>query len=101
MKLFIASSGQKALLAEALQRKIEEASRRANMAVDVVPWYRDGAFPPGTDVLASLIDHCRGGNGIPGSDFFAALLTKDDEVEKKGERGESPRDNCILELGLF
>jgi hypothetical protein len=101
MKIFIASSGRSTLLAESLQSEITSASRRANLEVDVVTWFRDGAFPPGEDTLNALIAHCGGAANVTPADFCAVLLTKDDELTKKGDKGDAPRDNCIFELGLF
>ncbi len=101
MKIFIASSGRSTLLAESLQSELTSAARRANLDVDVVAWFRDGAFPPGEDTLSSLIAHCGGAAHVSPADFCAVLLTKDDELTKKGDKGDAPRDNCVFELGLF
>lgn len=102
-KLFLASSGKKKELAKALQTKIEECQEGENVAVNVVPWFREAAFVPGKDTLTSLIDHCRGSDDdtASASDFFAVLLTGDDHSEKADQTGDIPRDNCIFELGLF
>lgn len=101
LKIFIASSGRASLLAESLQSQLESAASRANMSLSVVAWFRDGAFPPGEDTLTSLFAHCGGSANVRPSDFCAVLLTKDDELTKKDDKSQAPRDNCIFELGLF
>ncbi len=91
VKLFLAASKEEELPAEAFETKLKEAAKRAQLEVDVCAWYRDNAFPPGKNYLSSLIDHCKGRDGVKPSDFFAVILSA------REERATA----CLFELGLF
>jgi len=90
--VFIASSSKAKSLAEALTKYLTDSMRDG---VDVRPWYRQEQFPLSNTIFGSLVrqtNEC---------DFAVVLLTQDDYEEKKGKKLFSPRDNTVLELGLF
>lgn len=91
VKVFLAASKEEELPAEAFETELKRASNIARLDIDVCPWYRDATFPPGKDYLSSLVDHCRGCEGVKPSDFFAVILSD------KEERASA----CLFELGLF
>lgn len=89
LKVFLACSKQRELLADVFQKQLEAAAKRASFDLEIVPWYRDQQ--PGEDALTFLINHCRGTNGVKPSDFFVLILAdKDQETE-----------DCVFELGVF
>lgn len=97
LQVFMASSKRALPLAKALRSRIRErdASKRS---LQIHPWWLRGAvFAPGKQALTSLIDVCKK------SDFAVVLLTKDDVLREGDDEDEYrvPRDNCILEAGLF
>jgi len=57
--------------------------------------WTDGIFEEGSTALTSLIEATKS------FDFAAFVLTPDDSVTRRGEMSKTPRDNVILELGLF
>ncbi len=54
-----------------------------------------GVFELGGDALGSLL------SAAARFDFGVFVMTADDQVTKRGEVSMAPRDNVILELGLF
>lgn len=90
--VFIASSSKAVPLAEALEKYL---TQEMGDGIDVRPWYKQEQFPLSNSIFGSLVrqtNEC---------DFALVLLTQDDYEEKKGEKLFSPRDNTVLELGLF
>lgn len=86
-EVFIGSSSEGRETARALQ---------ADLSADheVVMWDQ-GVFEPGGYTLDSLINQARR------SDFAVLVATADDVRESRGETAAVPRDNVILEFGLF
>jgi CRP/FNR family cyclic AMP-dependent transcriptional regulator len=87
-RLFIASSTEGVAIANAFK------SALPNDAVDVKVW-TDGIFTPGwTNIEALEVELVR-------ADFALLLLSPDDKVASRGVTDAAPRDNIVLELGLF
>lgn len=85
--LFIGSSAEGLKWARALEKQLEHHA-------EVTIW-KDGVFGLGGGTLETLV------NDLPKYDFAALVLTPDDLAESRGKSQPSPRDNVILELGLF
>lgn len=90
-KLFIGSSSEGRLVALALQAELQA---QLPGKCEVVVWHQ-GVFEPGSTTLESLIEIGRW------SDFAVLVATPDDMRESRGESVAVPRDNVILEFGLF
>lgn len=87
-RIFLASSSEGRAAAEMLQ----ELS--CSEPFEVVVWW-DGIFTPGfTNIEALEAELLR-------ADFALLFLSPDDKVRVRGSTGVAPRDNVILELGLF
>lgn len=86
-KMFIGSSSEGLAIAEALQRGLDQHAQ-------VVLW-NQGVFTLGHATLETLVrvahEH----------DFAVLVLTADDLVTSRKQRRNAPRDNLLLELGLF
>jgi hypothetical protein len=89
--IFIASSLNGRPLAEALAEILRQEMQDA---IRVQEWWID-SFGLNHSTLEALIEHCRR------SDFAAVLLTQDDTVVRDSVSRPAPRDNCILEAGMF
>ena len=85
--MFIGSSTEGLPVAYALQAELEHDA-------DATTWSQ-GVFVVGEGGLESLEAQARK------CDFAALVLTADDLVDKRGKSANSPRDNVILEVGLF
>lgn len=85
--VFVGSSTEGLLWARALQEAL-------TFDCDPQVW-TDGIFQEGGTALASLIA------AAENFDFAAFVFTPDDHVVRRGEEGMAPRDNVILELGMF
>jgi CRP/FNR family transcriptional regulator, cyclic AMP receptor protein len=87
-RVFIASSKEGLDAATSLGECLQSDS------LDVKVW-TDGIFLPGmTNIEALEAELLR-------ADFAALVLSPDDEVVSRGVTSNAPRDNLILELGLF
>jgi predicted nucleotide-binding protein len=89
--VFIGSSSEGKVVAEALKALCEKKLRRA---IDVRLW-SDGVFQASQTVLEDLLqttEHC---------DFAVLVLTPDDKTKSRGTVKDAPRDNVVYELGLF
>jgi CRP/FNR family cyclic AMP-dependent transcriptional regulator len=87
-RICIASTSESLELAEQLKASL------AGDTLDVNIW-SDGIFTAGlTNIEALEIELLR-------ADFAILLLSPDDEVTSRGVVSVAPRDNIILELGLF
>jgi predicted nucleotide-binding protein len=87
-RLFIASSKEGLAIAKAFKAAIPSE------AAEIVLWTK-GIFTPGiTNVEALEAELLR-------ADFALIVLSPDDKVISRGTTSNAPRDNLILELGLF
>jgi hypothetical protein len=85
--VFIGSSSEGKEIAEHLQLALEPVA-------DCEVWDQ-GVFELGGDALGSLL------KAAERFDFGVFVMTADDQVTKRGEVSMVPRDNVVLELGLF
>jgi hypothetical protein len=85
--LFIGSSSEGERIAKAIQMNLDGVC-------EVVIWSQ-GVFGLGEGTLEALVDKA------PEFDFALLVLTPDAMSEDRGQRQQSPRDNVLLELGLF
>src|SRR5919201_3799671 len=91
-RIFLGSSGKQQKLLQALTRGLEDVAH-------VEPWTT--SFNPGTTTLERLLELTRE------VDFAAFVFARDDWTTTKSapdstETGQaSPRDNVVLEAGLF
>lgn len=87
-ELFIGSSRERRRLVEKLANSNELKS-----VSKIKPW--TGIFPLTLPTLDALLD------AVGSVDFALLILSADDIVNKRDREQMSPRDNVILELGLF
>lgn len=86
-RLFIGSSTEGLQVAKALQVGLDHSA-------EVALWSQ-GVFGLSQGNLEELVRASRE------FEFAALVLTPDDLLERRGQAGNSPRDNVIFELGLF
>lgn len=87
-KLFIGSSVESLRIAEQIQASLTYEP------VEVVVW-TDNVFLPSRYTLEDLM--CQ----VNESDFALFLVMPEDLIQSRGEASYGPRDNVILEIGLF
>lgn len=87
LRIFIGSSSEGKLIAEHLQWAL-------NDTCDAVVWDQ-GVVEPGHTTFRALHD------AVARFDFAVFILTPDDILDKRGHVSAAPRDNVVLELGLF
>lgn len=87
--VFIGSSGNGLDIANHLQ----PALQRGHLCEATV--WTQGVFKPSSFTMPSLVQRARD------SDFAVLVATPDDAIVKKDEQAFAPRDNVVLELGLF
>ena len=85
--MFIGSSAEGLPVGEAIQLNLD-------YSCEVTIWSQ-GVFGLGQGTLESLVDR------LDDFDFAALILTPDDVKISKDEVFQAPRDNVLLELGLF
>ena len=85
--VFIGSSTEGLSIAEAIQINLEHKC-------DCVIWSQ-GVFGLGEGTLEALV------RVVSTYDFAVLVLTPDDLVSKRENKGRQPRDNVLFELGLF
>jgi len=101
LKLFLAYSSAREALVSAFHEELKKkVGLYKELHLHIEPWTdRDTVSEI---IIEGLIDHCRGSNDVPVTDFFAVFLTNDDLRTRVGsEPVHAPRDNCVFELGLF
>lgn len=86
-RLFIASSSEGLAYAKALKKLLKPG-------FDCDTW-NEGAFRPGEYTLESLIERSANYDGA------VVVATADDRVWSRAREAAAPRDNLILEYGLF
>ncbi len=62
---------------------------------DIVGWWQEGVFPPNVPFIDSLFRQ------LDRTDSALVLATRDDMVDQRGDKKYRPRDNIILEYGLW
>lgn len=87
--LFIGSSSEALHIARNLELELDAAK-----VCDVERWDRD-VFEPGGYTLDSLLEVASR------VDFAVLIASPDDRVESRGETSHAPRDNVLLEFGMF
>ena len=85
--VFIGSSSEGLKIAEAIQLNLDHPC-------EATVWSQ-GIFGLSGGTLESLVAR------LDGFDFAVLVLTPDDLTISRGETNHSPRDNVLLELGLF
>lgn len=85
-RLFIGSSAEQLSILNEVVNLIGDAAK-------CIPW--TNAFALNRSALDSLIKQTRL------SDYAILIATKDDLIKKRGKKVLTPRDNIILEFGLF
>lgn len=88
-KLFIISSVESLPVAESILCNLE------HVEVEVQLWSDSHRFDAGSNVLNVLEEH------VKQSDFSLAIFSDDDVVTSRGDSLKAPRDNVVLELGMF
>jgi SAM-dependent methyltransferase len=84
---FIGSSTEGGPIAEAIQQNLYEVCE-SNI------WFQ-GVFAPGNSTLESLVSQ------LDLYDFAILVFTPDDDMNRRGAASLIPRDNVLVELGLF
>src|SRR5689334_15896047 len=85
--VFIGSSSEHVSIAEAIQQNLDYAAE--------CHLWTQGVFGLGGSTLQSLAAK------IDEFDFGILVVTPVDLVESQGEKSGAPRDNVLLELGMF
>ncbi len=85
--VFLGSSAEGLRIAKAIHQNLRHVS-------DVTMWSQ-GVFGLGEGTLEALVER------LPTFDFAVLVLTPDDVLVSRGVDTPSPRDNVLLELGLF
>lgn len=88
-RTFIASSSEVIEEADSLQVLLAQKGLLAET------WKQSSIFSNGEATWESLADK------VHEFDFAILLLTPDDLVKKRGKKSRNPRDNVVLEAGLF
>lgn len=85
--VFIGSSSEGRTVAQYIRQQLKEDAQ-------VTIWY-EGVFGLGEGTLESLV------NALDHFDFAVLVLTPDDLVRSRKKVSQAPRDNVLLECGLF
>jgi CAP12/Pycsar effector protein, TIR domain len=85
--LFVGSSSEGLDIANAVQLKLQTKA--------VVEIWNEGLFELGKGNLENLIKL------LPKYDFAVLIATPDDAIESRRSKSASPRDNVLVELGMF
>jgi predicted nucleotide-binding protein len=85
--MFIGSSSEQLKRADSMNRFFNAKKMQC------LPW--NTLFNPGSITIDKLLET------IEKADFAVLIISKDDVTESRGKKAQSPRDNVLLELGLF
>lgn len=85
--LFVGSSSEGVRIAEAVQFKLHKSAN--------VRLWNEGLFGLGLGTLEGLAEL------LGNYDFAVLVATPDDVTESRGHKAASPRDNVLVELGMF
>jgi len=89
--VFLGSSGEATWLAKEI-----EGALRSSKSIVLDAWYHFGSWDAGRATLEVLEDR------LQQADFAILVLSEDDLIQSRGSAPTpSPRDNVLLELGLF
>ena len=89
MKIFIASSKESIELMREIEMWIQEDNH------EPMPWDQPGLFPPGEQTFLTLI------NISKQIDRAICVFNEDDRIWYRGDAAAQPRDNILIEYGLF
>jgi hypothetical protein len=89
VRIFIGSSGESRKTAEEIAEFVVECGH------EPMPWYNKKAFPPGDVTFTRLFQLSK---EVDGAVF---VFSEDDQILTRGKQNFQPRDNVILEFGLF
>jgi hypothetical protein len=89
MKIFIGSSRERSNLVASIEVWIEQQGH------EPVPWYQPGLFGIGEHTFKTLIQISR---TVQAAVF---VFSPDDQIWYRGESLKQPRDNVLIEYGLF
>lgn len=92
MRVFIGSTSESLELVDDVAIALDRSSRGDDF--QAVPW-GERVFAPSGYAIQDLVDAGRG------CDFAILLATGDDLTTSRGTTTASPRDNVLLEIGLF
>lgn len=92
-RLFLGSSSEKKQVVESLVAEFQKVSTTSGIEYVVTPWYE--AFIAGEITISSLLKQTQQ------NDISLFIFSADDEIKSRGTDGFTPRDNVILEAGLF
>src|SRR5262249_4743910 len=87
--VFIGSSSEGKAIAEAVQVSLAQDS-----VSEPIAWHQ-GLFTPGSVTLEALVSQ------INKFDFAVLIFSPDDFIESRVTTAQAPRDNVLIELGLF
>ena len=85
--VFVGSSTEGIEIARAVQYQLQQKA--------VVEIWDEGLLELGKGTLEGLIQL------LPNYDFAILVATPDDAIASRGKKSTSPRDNVLVELGMF
>jgi len=89
MKIFIASSKESVDLMREIEAWLQEYGH------EPLPWDKPGLFPPGEQTFLTLINISKQVDGA------ICVFGEDDKIWYRGDSALQPRDNILIEFGLF
>src|SRR5215471_476250 len=89
MRIFLGSSSEAVRYMELVASWIEESGH------DPLPWNDHSVFTPGSYTFSSLVETTR---RVDGAVF---VFSEDDKVWYRADTAAQPRDNVLIEYGLF
>jgi len=96
LKVFIGSSSEQKKIASWIEEILHDLGKdEFKDSVETLAWWDIKAFPNGKsfyESLISIVDYCN---------CAILLVAEEDLTNKRGETAKTPRDNILLELGMF